>query len=35
MLLNQEETMQRLPVFDEQGTPSPSDRILLGKVRVD
>lgn len=29
------ETMQRLPAFDEQGTRLPSDRILLGKVRVD
>ena len=29
------ETMLRLPAFDEQGTPLPSDRILLGKVRVE
>jgi len=29
------ETMLRLPAFDEQGTPLPSDRILLSKVRVD
>jgi 4-amino-4-deoxy-L-arabinose transferase-like glycosyltransferase len=28
-------TMQRLPAFDEQGAPLPSDRILLGRVRVD
>jgi 4-amino-4-deoxy-L-arabinose transferase-like glycosyltransferase len=28
-------TMLRLPAFDEQGAPLPSDRILLSKVRVD
>jgi hypothetical protein len=28
------ETMLRLPANDEQGNPLPSDRILLGKVRV-
>jgi len=28
-------TMLRLPAFDEQGNPLPSDRILLSKVRVD
>ena len=28
-------TMQRLPAFDEQGAPLPSDRILLSKVQVD
>jgi 4-amino-4-deoxy-L-arabinose transferase-like glycosyltransferase len=29
------ETMQRLPAFDEQGNPLPSDRILLSEVRVE
>ena len=28
-------TMLRLPAFDEQGNPLPSDRILLGKVSVE
>ncbi len=28
-------TMLRLPAFDEQGNPLPSNRILLSKVRVD
>jgi 4-amino-4-deoxy-L-arabinose transferase-like glycosyltransferase len=29
------ETMLRLPAFDEQGAPLPSDRILLSKVQID
>ena len=28
-------TMLRLPAYDEQGNPLPSDRILLGKVQVE